>query len=470
MPGVSDISFAPAVVTTRRLRDRELSAAEVMAETLDRIDKVNPSINAIVAQRPRGELMAEAEAADAGPVKGPLHGLPMAIKDLADVAGMPTRRGSLITSDKPVATDTLFVSRLREAGAIFIGKTNSPEFGAGSNTFNEVFGITRNPHNRDLTPGGSSGGAAAALASGMLALADGSDLGGSLRNPAAFCGVVGLRPSIGRIPAVPARSGFLNTLAVSGPMARSVEDLGLLLSIMAGPDPRDPTSLSDDPTQYAASLRGDLEGVRVAWAGELGLTWEPDCYSVARATMDRFDAAGSHVEDAAPDLSGAMDVFRTLRSLIFSDFGEVVPEEKWPLLKETVRWNIQCGRDLVLADVTKAELERTRIHLAMTEFFERYDVLALPTTQVAPFPVEIEYPTEIGGTVMEDYIDWMSSCCVISSTGCPAISVPAGFTSDGLPVGLQLVAAVGQEAKLLDIAKGFENASADLRRDPVILA
>jgi len=440
-----------------------------MRSTLDRIDKVNPSINAIVALRDRDELLAEAEAADAGPVDGPLHGFPMAVKDLSDVAGISTRRGSLITNDTPAAKDTLFVSRLREAGAIFIGKTNSPEFGAGSNTFNEVYGITRNPHNREMTPGGSSGGAAAALASGMLALADGSDLGGSLRNPAAFCGVVGLRPSIGRVPSVPDRSAFINTLAVSGPMARSVEDLALLLSVMSGPDPRDPTSLGDDPKQFVQPLRGELDGVRVAWAGDLGIPWEPDMYAAARAAMDRFDAAGAHVSEAAPDLTGAMDVFRTLRALIFVGFDAVVPEDKWPLLKETVRWNIQCGRDLDLAEVMAAELTRTRLHLNMSEFFASYDVLALPTTQVGPFPVEVEYPTEIEGVEMVDYIDWMSSCCVISATGCPAISVPAGFTDNGLPVGLQLVAPVGAEARLLDIAQGFENASGDLRRRPVIV-
>lgn len=466
---MSEICFESAVVLAQRLRDGLVSATEVMGAFLDRIESINPRVNAIVALRDRDELMAEAEVADERGVQGRLHGLPLAVKDLAHVKGIVTRQGSLSTPDTPSGHDSLFVSRLRQAGGIVVGKTNTPEYGAGSNTYNEVYGITRNPHNLDYTAGGSSGGAAAALASGMLPIADGSDLGGSLRNPAAYCGVVGLRPSVGRVPTVPESSGFINTLAVAGPMARSVQDLAFMLSVMAGPDPRDPTSLGDDPAVFGKRLTGSLDGIRVAWAGDLGLPWDPQSLSIPLEAMDRFEAAGSHVSHAAPDLSGAMDAFRTLRALIFRDLDRTVPQSEWSKMKDTVIWNAEQGFALSMPDVMDAEAIRTRIHLEMVSFFDHHDVLALPTTQVPPFPVEVEYPTSIGDTEMIDYIDWMASCCVITVTGCPAISIPAGFTSDGLPVGLQLVGPVGGERKLLDIAYGFEQATADLRRRPLVL-
>lgn len=446
-----------------------------MEAFLDRIEKINPRVNAIVALRDRDDLLAEAAAADARGVQGRLHGMPLAVKDLSNVEGIVTRRGSQVTRWGPLQTsdpaprDSLFVSRLRQAGAIFIGKTNTPEFGAGSNTFNEVYGATRNPHNLDYTAGGSSGGAAAALAAGLLPLADGSDLGGSLRNPAAYCGVVGLRPTVGRVPAVPDVSGFINTLGIAGPMARSVEDLAFMLSIMAGPDPRDPVSRHDDPSIFAQRLTGDLNGVRVAWGGDLGLPWEAQSYAIPLAAMDRFEAAGASVTHASPDLSGTMDTFRTLRALNFSSLDHFIDRAEWPKLKDTVVWNIEKGLALSVPDVMTAEEIRTRVHMDMVEFFEHHDVLALPTTQVPPFPVEVEYPTAIGDTQMVDYIDWMASCCMITVTGCPAISLPAGFTTDGLPVGLQLVGPVGGERQLLEIAHGFESATADFRRRPLVL-
>lgn len=470
---MDEIFYATATELAQRLKSRQLSAVEVMEAFIDRIEAVNPAINALVALRAPDELLEDAKRADAMGASGALHGLPVAVKDLSDVIGIPTRHGSPVTPDVPATRDTLFVSRMREAGAIFVGKTNTPEFGAGSQTFNPVFGTTTNPFDTSRTPGGSSGGAAAAVATGMLAVADGSDLGGSLRNPAAFCGVVGLRPTMGRVPQIPDASAYINRVGVSGPMARNVQDLGLLLSVMAGPDARDPISWRDPEMSFAARRAGELDGLRVAWGGDLGLPYEPEALAVPEAAASRFEAAGAHVESAAPNLDGAMDAFRTFRALLFRGLADAIPRDRWHLMKDSLTGNIEAGLALNVADVIAAEAIRTRIHLEMTEFFTHYDVLAVPTTQVAPFPIDVEYPMEIdtaNGTVaMTDYIDWMSSCCVMTVTGCPAISLPAGFTKAGLPLGLQLVAPVGQESRLLDIAQGYESATGDLRRRPIVM-
>ncbi len=436
-----------------------------MTSVLDRIDAVNPDVNAIISMRDREELMAEAAAADNTEPTGPFHGLPFAVKDLSNVIGLPTRYGSVLGTTDPLPVDSIFVSRLRSAGVIFIGKTNTPEFGAGSHTFNEVFGVTRNPHNLDRSAGGSSGGAAAALATGMLPLADGSDLGGSLRNPAAWCGVVGFRPSLGSIAAGPVSSGFVNDLATNGPMARTVEDAALLFSIQAGPDARDPRSRLTPGSTFAPPLTGSLEGVRVAWAGDLGLEWDPESFDVPKAALQYFTDGGATVTDSAPDLSQAMEIFRVFRGLMYRDPGTAIPREVWQsaetrhTVKKTLAANIQYGMDLTVDEVMDAELARTTLHLNVVEFFNHHDVLALPTTQVSPFPVELEYPTEINGKAMTDYLSWMTSCCIITSTGCPAISLPCGTTADGMPVGIQLVGAPGADRKLLEIAKAFEAAA-----------
>jgi len=443
------------------------SVTGVVGEHLDRIDEVNPIINAIVSRRDSAEVLADAARADevlAAAVAGgstgelfaeqPLFGLPMAIKDLADVIGFPTRSGSLVTSDAPVDVDSLFVERLRAAGVIFVGKTNTPEFGAGSNTFNEVFGATLNPHDPTCTAGGSSGGASAALASGMVPLADGSDLGGSLRNPAAFCGVVGLRPSLGRVAHLSDDAAFLIDLPTEGPLARCAADVGLLLSVMSGPDRRDPRARHDDPAPLAAPLDRDLGGMKVAWGGDLGLTgdetilFEREVLETAHSATTSMSSLGVEVTDAAPDLSGAMECFRTMRAFGFRRLPS--QEDGWRETKKTLLENIEIGLRLSAADVLAAEAIRTRIHHEVIGFFDQFDILAMPTTQVAPFPVEVEYPTDIDGVPMKDYLDWMTSCCVITVTGCPAISVPAGMSASGLPIGLQLIAAPGNERVLLE--------------------
>lgn len=455
-----EIVWESAVALTDKLRSDELSAQELMAATLDQIDAVNPKVNAIVSLRDRDELLAEAAAADdASMPKGPLHGIPIAIKDLADVAGLPTRSGSKTTSPDPVSEDSLYVKRMRDAGAIFIGKTNTPEYGAGSHTFNEVFGTTCNPHNLGRTAGGSSGGAAASLATGMLSLADGSDLGGSLRNPAAWCGVVGFRPSLGTVPDIPSAAGFIADLPMSGPMGRSVEDVALLLSVMGGPEARDPRSRMTPATSFAPPLAGSLNGLNVAWAGDLDLYWEPEAYDVPKQSMSVFTDNGAIVSEAAPDLSDAMWIFRVFRGLFFHDKGTSVPAEVWQSMKTTLVENIQFALDLTVGEVMRAEAARTKLHLGVVDFFDEYDILALPTTQVVPFPIEVEYPADISGAPMEDYLSWMASCCVITSTGCPVISMPCGTTADGMPLGVQLAAAPGQDRKLLEIAHAFEAAA-----------
>ncbi len=436
-----------------------------MTATLDRIDVVNPEVNAIVSMKSRDELLASADASDAERMAspddvGPLHGLPHAVKDLNDVAGFPTRQGSLTTPDTPVDTDTLLVSRVRQAGAIFIGKTNTPEFGAGSHTFNEVFGITRNPHNLGRSAGGSSGGAGAGLTTGMIPLADGSDLGGSLRNPAAWNGVVGLRPSLGSVPDIPTASGFINDLPISGPMARTVEDVALLFSVIAGPDPRAPISRLTPGSTFAPPLAPTtLEGLKVAWAGDLDLYWEPEAYAVPQKAMSVFTDNGATVDEAAPDLSDAMWIFRVFRGLFYRDKGTSVPAEIWQSMKQTLVENIQYGIDLTTDEVMRAEAARTKLHLDVVKFFDIYDILAMPTTQVTPFPVEVEFPSDITGAPMEDYLSWMTSCCIITPTGCPSISMPCGVTADGMPLGLQLIAAPGDDQRLLEMAKAFEAAA-----------
>jgi amidase len=446
------------------VRRRQISAGELLDLHLTRIAERNPELNAIVSldqERARAGA-AEADAATArGDRLGALHGLPFAFKDTHDVAGWRTTYGSPLFADHVPDTDDLVVARIRAAGAVPIGKTNVPEFAAGSHTFNTVFGTTLNPVDPTRSAGGSSGGAACALRAGMVPLADGSDMGGSLRNPASFCGVVGLRPSLGRVPSWPT-ANLWETTSTSGPLARNVGDLALLLSVIAGPDPRVPTALGEPGAAYAPSLTGDLRGLRVALSPDLGGLLEVDA-EVVRVVEEagaRFVAGGAHVEPAHPDLAEADECFRTLRAWHFqATFGELLaahPEG----LKRSLADNIRAGESLTGADVARAYQQRTALAERMRRFFESYDVLVLPTSQVPPFPADQEYPTEINGRSMETYLDWMRSCYVITVTGCPAISVPAGVTATGLPVGVQIVAASGRDRRLLEVAAAFESAEA----------
>ncbi len=453
-----------AVDIASRTRTGSLSAREVVEAHLDRIDEVNGTINAIVAARSREDVLADADAADALPAdqRGALHGLPVAVKDLQNVAGLPTRAGSLTTSDEPAASDGLVAARLKAAGAIIVGKTNTPEFGTGCHTFNEVYGTTSNPWDPSRVAGGSSGGAAAALASRMLPIADGSDLGGSLRNPAAFCGVVGLRPSIGRVPLDPAlldKSAWFRRFGVEGPMGRNVADTALLLSVLAGPSADDIVSLPDDPAIYAEPLPTTTIAT-IGWAGDLGLlTCDNDPLEFAKAAAGRVVDVGGSMIEIAPDFSVAEEIFRVFRGLGYRQTGQRLSPSQLSMTKLTVQENIEFGLSLDLDRVMRAAELRSQLHRSVARAFEQVDVIALPTTQVVPFPVEVEYPTEVAGKQIDDYLGWMMSNCVITATGCPAISIPSGFTEEGLPTGLQLVAPIGQERRLLEIASAVEAAN-----------
>jgi amidase len=390
---------------------------------------------------------------------GQLHGLPHAVKDLALTDGIRTTFGSRIYKDFIPGEDALFVERLKHAGAIIIGKTNTPEFGAGSQTFNEVFGATRNPYDLSKTCGGSSGGAAVALACGMLPLADGSDLGGSLRNPASFCNVVGFRPSPGRVPSHPVTLAW-NTLAVEGPMARTVQDVALLLSVMAGADERSPISINEPGSIFSRPLQRDFKGARVAWSRDLG---RYPVQPVVNAVFDRarsvFAGLGCQVDDGQPDFNDADEIFQTLRAWLFAQTrGDDFIKHR-SLMKDTVTWNIEQGLKLSGADVARAEARRTQFYHRAREFMGRYEFLILPVSQVAPFPVEIDWVREINGVKMGSYIDWMGSCYAITLTGLPAISVPCGFTSDGLPIGLQIVGRHQRDFDVLQLAFAFEQAT-----------
>jgi amidase len=442
------------------VRRREISARELLELHLARIAERNPQLNAIVSldeERARAGA-AQADAATArGDALGPLHGLPFAFKDTHDVAGWRTTYGSPLFADHVPDADDLVVVRIRAAGAVPIGRTNVPEFAAGSHTFNTIFGTTLNPVDPTRSAGGSSGGAACALRAGMVPLADGSDMGGSLRNPASFCGVVGLRPSLGRVPSWPT-DNLWETTGTSGPLARDVGDVALLLSVVAGPDPRVPTALADPGTSFAPPVTGELRGLRVALSPDLGGLLEVDreIAAVVGQAGERFAAAGAHVEHAQPDLAEAEDTFRTLRAWLFqAGFGDLLAAHP-DAFKQSLADNIRAGESLTGADVARAYAGRTVLAERMRRFFASYDVLVLPTSQVPPFPADQEYPAAINGRPMATYLDWMRSCYVITVTGCPAISVPAGTTGDGLPVGAQIVAPFGADRRLLEVAAAFE--------------
>lgn len=445
------------------VRAREVSARELLDLHLERIAERNPELNAIVSldeERARAGAAAADERLASGAEVGPLHGLPFAFKDVHEVAGWRTTYGHPLFADHVPETDELLVERVRRAGVVVMGRTNVPEFAAGSHTFNRLFGTTRNPVDPTRSAGGSSGGAACALASGMVPLADGSDMGGSLRNPASFCGVVGLRPSLGRVPGWPQGNQW-ETLAVGGPMARNVGDLALLLSVMAGPDPRAPQALGDLGAVFAPPLSGSLAGLRVAMAPDLGgaIDVDADVVAVVEGSVAVLAGAGATVSAAHPDLAEADEVFRTLRAWhLQASLGPVLAQHPDDL-KTSLADNIRLGETLSGADVARAYAGRTALSERMRHFFASYDVLVLPAAQVPPFPVEQEYPTEIDGRPMTDYLDWMRAASLITVTGCPAISVPAGHTPDGLPVGIQVVAPHGADRRLLEVAAAFEEAA-----------
>ena len=464
------ICFMSAVEMAKLIRAKKLSAREALAAHLKQIERVNPKVNAIVTLVP--EMAAEAAAkADEKQARkealGPLHGLPVAHKDLVETKGIRTTYGSLLYKDFVPTEDALIVQRLRHAGAITIGKTNTPEFGAGSQTFNKVFGATHNPYDLTKTCGGSSGGAAVALACGMVPVADGSDTGGSLRNPAAFCNVVGFRPSIGRVPDPKAPFAW-STLSTSGCLGRSVADLALGLSAVAGPDPRAPLSIDEPGDRFARPLDRGFKGVRVAWFKDLGgVPFDSRVRAVVDAHRKTFESLGCIVEQAEPDFSPAEISFRILRAWASANKYGANLKQHPDAFKDTLKAEIEEGLRLTVADVTRAEIAHGQIWRRFQAFLETYEYFILPTTQVPAFDINKPYPTEIAGVKFDSYIDWMKSCWYISATGNPAASVPGGFTPEGLPIGVQIVGRDKQDFSVLQLAHAFEQATGFGKKRPI---
>ncbi|MFW0794743.1 amidase [Gordonia sp. CPCC 205515] len=438
---------------------KELSAREVTRAHLDRIDAVNPAINAIVTLDSDGALAA-ADAADralaAGVEPGPLHGLPVTFKDTHATAGMRTTLGSPLFADNVPTEDAETVRRIGAAGAIRLGKTNVPEMAAGSHTFNSVFGTTVNPYDTTRSAGGSSGGAAAALAARMTPLADGSDMGGSLRNPASFCNVVGLRPTPGIVPSPGGGMGF-SPLGVLGPMGRTVDDVTLLLSVMGGGHPHDPLTTGRPAPTLDAEV-ASLGGLRAAWAPTLDgrIPVEAEVLKVLEPFVGSLGGYGVDVEPACPDLDAAERVFRTLRAAEFAlEMSDALAQQP-EAFKPDLAWNIRCGEELGAADVAAGFRDLTMLHCRAADFFEQYDVLLVPTCQVLPFDASATYPTEIDGVPQHTYLDWMRACYLLTPLGIPALSLPVGFTDTGLPVGIQVLTAAHTERRLLSISRALE--------------
>jgi amidase len=462
-----EICDLAAIDIAARIRRKQLSAHEVTTAHLTRIERVNPRINAIVT------LVAERALADAkradehqarGGVLGPLHGLPVAHKDLVNTAGIRTTFGSPLYRDNVPTADALIVTRVRSAGAIMLGKTNTPEFGAGSNTFNAVFGATLNPYDLSKTVGGSSGGAAAALRCGMVPLAGGSDFGGSLRNPAAFNNVVGFRPSPGRVTD---DDGSWSPMATLGPMARTVADVALFFSTIVGPHAPDPLSIDEDGARFRAPLGRSFRGTRIAWFKDLGgVPFEPEILRVVNAHRQTFADLGCTVEEDEPDFSGVDEAFKTIRHTAYHANYAKLARDNPGLVKDTIKWEIAEAERNTGADVGRALARQSKMYLDTARFFEKHDYFVLPVTQVAPFDVKTEYPTSVAGMPMATYLDWMRSCWYVTFMACPAISVPAGFSASGLPVGLQIVGRHRGDWSVLQLAYAFEQATRHGARRP----
>jgi amidase len=460
-----DLCFTPATELQRLYRARKTSPLEVMQAVLARVDAVNPRLNAIVTLA-RESALKEAKAATAALKKkggklGPLHGVPVTIKDLTHTKGIRTTWGSKVFERYVPTEDSLIVERLKAAGAIVLGKTNTPEFGAGGNTFNAVFGPTRNPWNPALTCGGSSGGAGVALATGMGPIAQGSDTGGSLRTPAAFCGVVGFRTSPGLVPYYPKLLGW-DSIGVTGPMARTVADTALMLSVVAGPDDRSPISYDVDTAAFPRAVKSpSIKGWRIAWTPDLNglIPVDGEVARVAEAATRVFRSLGAKVEPACCDFGEVNDIVLGTRGLaMVANHADKLPQWKEQMQKGLV-WNIEQGLKLTPEEIGRAEALRTTLWHRVRAFMETRELLILPTVAVPPFPVEQPYPTHINGKPLDNYTQWFFLTYGITVTGLPVISVPCGFTKSGLPVGLQIVGRRRQEAMVLRAAAAFEAAA-----------
>ena len=466
-----DLCFLSATEQSELIRSKKISATQLIQAHLDQIERLNPTLNAIVTLTAESAI-AEAASADkktaANEAVGVLHGLPVAHKDLFLTKGVRTTFGSLAFKDFVPDVDSLPVERLKKAGAISLGKTNTPEFGAGSQTFNAVFGSTPNPYDLTKTCGGSSGGGAVALASGMISIADGTDLGGSLRNPASFCNLVGIRPSVGRVPSWPESLGWY-TMSVPGPMARTVQDVALAMAAMSGPDDRSPISLEAPGEMFLNPLARSFKGCKIAFSANLGgLPVEPEVAKVIESTRAVFQDLGCEVINDEPNISEADEIFMLWRAWRTELRITPLLKEHRAQIKDTVIWNAEQGLPITGPQLVRAEAKRTELYHRMREFFKKYDFLVLPVSQVAPFSIDQEYPAEINGVKMNTYIDWQKSAYHISAMGNPAISVPAGFTSDHLPVGIQIVGRHRDDFGILQIAYAFEQKTQFAQRRPPI--
>jgi len=455
------------------LRKKDISATELLDAHLARIAAVNPQVNALVTLADTESMRNHAAQADAswsrGVWQGPLHGLPVSQKDLTATRGVRTTFGSKIFENHVPQHDALIARRCANAGALMIGKSNTPEFGAGSHTFNDVFGVTRNPWDLSKSAGGSSGGAAASLACGMNPLACGSDMGGSLRNPAAWNNVVGLRPSPGRVPRAPDLNGW-STLGVDGPMARTVADAALLLSVIAGPSGESPTEISESGARFAQSLEHDFRGMRIAMASDLpGCPVDPEIRATVEAQAKVFEAMGCHVEFAAPDLSYAEDVFRIERAWLIGTLVDRLDPKARALLKPEIEDECRLYRSLTAADLGAMFVRKTALFDRMRTFMKQHAFFVLPTTQMLPFDVDLRSPADFIGQRYSTYIDWMRICWYLSSTEAPILSVPCGFSKTGLPIGLQIAGSYRNDWGVLQFGHAFEAASArPAVRPPVI--
>ncbi|WP_397542982.1 amidase [Roseovarius salis] len=455
-----DESGAPnAVAQAAAIAEGRLTAEALMQSTLERIGAVNGTLNAIVSLRDADELLAAARAADKAGTGGPLHGLPVAIKDLANARGLPTSLGSPVFAGQLAERDDPHVARLRAAGAIVIGKTNTPEFGLGSHTYNPVHGVTVNPYAPDRSCGGSSGGAAVALAAGMLSLADGSDMMGSLRNPAGWCNVYGMRPTWGRVPASGEGELFLHQLSTNGPMARCPADLALMLDVMSGPDARQPL-IADYPP--CGMPRPGAGGRRIGWLGDWGgaLAFEDGILALCESALGVLDGAGARIDAVGPPFArdSLWHAWTTLRSWsVACELGPLLddPATRDRLKPEAV-WEIEKGRALSAAEIDAASRTRSDWFRAALALFDTYDALALPTAQVWPFPAGHDWPRAIEGHAMDSYHRWMEVMIPASLVGLPALAMPAGFGGGGLPMGVQLIGPRGGDKMLLELAEAYD--------------
>ena len=475
-----DLENLSARALAAAIRAKKVSAKEALDVHLARIDAVNPAVNAVITQvrEQAYEAAARADRLTASVPPDdlpPLHGVPMTHKDTHSTKGVRTTSGSPLRTDFVPDFDDLIIERFGAAGVVTTGKSNVPEFAAGSHTFNEVFGTTNNPYDLTRSSGGSSGGAAAAIATRIQPLGDGSDMGGSLRNPAAFCNVVGFRPSLGLVPLAPTTNAWA-WLARTGPLARTVDDIALAMSVLSGPDPRVPLGCPVDAADFAALTRSSdlghdsrpLAGVRVGLTTDfgLGVPVEQEVLDVLLAQAGVFGELGAVVEWACPDLGEADRVFDTTRAFdMATNLRQVVSSDPEQVKPEIV-WNVQKGLGLTATELMDCAVARTRLHRSVRRFFADHDVLLAPTTQVLPFDSAQRWPRSVAGVQMQTYVEWMRSLCLISATGCPAISVPAGFSPQGLPVGLQLVAADGHDVQLLQVARAYEQATRHAERAP----